>query len=652
MILTACTPKPLSTIESSSNESPEQQVYADLVLLQGAVYTGNPSSEWAQALAIHEDELIFVGSDAKAQHFIGPDTQILDLEGRMVLPGLHDSHLHSLEASSLVAGTCILEPEMDPEDYIPILRACAPEQMGTDWVLGWGHSLWDLLESERLPIEILDEVIPDQAAVIMEQTSHSVWANSLALEAAGMNGDAPDPPAGIIDRDPDTGEPTGILFENAGNMLFDLALTPNPELAELDYQALLESMKALSSNGITSIAEARTYWKRGHLDLWQKAEREDDLSVRATLGLWAYPHADDEEQLTALKTMHHRDPDSLLQVSQVKLYSDGILHSGTAALLEPYLEDLGISDIRGMNYFEPARLERYVTELESVGFDMHIHTIGDRAVRESLDAIEAARNTNGDQIGARHRLTHLELIHPQDRPRFAALNVIADFQLAGDFTLPEHAKEMVPLIGDRAFDMLPAGSMQRSGARVTLSSDWDVSPLSPFVGMRNALSRGDESFDRLEDVIHAYTMAPAYLMRQEDRTGSLEVGKFADLIVVDRNIFEVSLDDLAETKVLWTLLGGEEMYRAEDFTIQPKNATPTAESETALPPSTIRPTLTAQPTHTQASRPTASTTETQAPAPSPGPSPSNTNPGSFDLVLPKIEAKPGNQASLGREEIV
>lgn len=564
--LGACRPapeEPLAPVRTEPDLRQEEGLPApaELVLTNARIYTVEEAQPWAEAIAIDGGEIVFVGAAEEAEAWIGEATEVLDLDGRLVLPGLHDVHLHPLEASSFVAGTCLLEADWDPEDYVPALRDCAPEQIGTDWVLGWGHSLWDLQASERLPREILDEAIPDRPAVMMERSSHSAWANSLALEAAGWDESAADPPAGFLGRDPETGALDGIVYENAGNMLFDLALAPSPELAELDYEALLEGLAALGEAGITSIADARSYRDRGHLEIWERAEREDQLSVRATLGLWAYPHYEDEAQLRELAALYRRDPGALLQVGQVKLYADGVLDSGTAALLAPYDEDLGVAGPRGMRYFDRDRMQRYAEALGPLGYDLHIHTIGDGAVRDALDAIEAARAAHPPDAPPRHRLTHLELVDPADRARFAELGVIADLQVAGDFALPEHAADLEPLIGERAFDMLPLRGLHDAGARVTLSSDWDVSELSPFLGMRNALLRGEQGLPDLESAIRAYTIDAAYALRQEDLTGSIAVGKAADLVVLDRDIFAIDPEEIGETEVLLTLLGGEEVYR-------------------------------------------------------------------------------------------
>ncbi|MEK8018273.1 MAG: amidohydrolase [Candidatus Parabeggiatoa sp.] len=545
---------------------------ADLILHDGLIYTVNKAQPWAESLAVKASKIIFVGSNSEVAQYQGKKTRIIELEKRMVLPGFHDSHLHPLEAGSEVGTTCDLTGLTQPNDFIDAILQCAPYQVGTDWILGGGHAiatLFDWLDQGQLPIDILDQAISDRPVAMMEETSHSLWINSVAWAKFkaeyGFDIHTHNVPGGLIYRD-ETGQFTGILFENAGNMVLDIAFASSETLKALTYEGLLWSLKTLAQNGITSIADARTYWKkRGHLDVWKQAEKNGDLTARTVLGLWAYPHYDDAEQIKQLTALYDNNPESLLRVSQVKVYSDGILGNGTAALLQPYSDDrLGIiPDNKGLNYFDEKRLTQYVTVLEKAGFDMHIHTIGDRAVREALNAIETAQKLNG-LSDRRHRLTHLEMIDPADRPRFAKLGVIADFQLAGEFTEPALAEaENYEAIGERALELFPVKSLYDSGATITLSSDWDVSQMSPFLGIERAVKLG--KLPNLDAAIQAYTLNAAFLMRQEQLTGSIEKGKVADLIVLDQDIFKTSVDKIDETTVLLTLLGGKVVYSHPKF---------------------------------------------------------------------------------------
>ena len=543
--------------ESTSSESTNKPKTPKL-FLNGKIYTVNEKQEWAEAVYVDKKGVIkFVGSNDDAKKQAGEDVEIIDLKGKMMMPGIHDVHQHPLEAMSPFAGTCELDPEEEEaENFIEILEECKDEQPASNWVLGAGHSVFTLLESERLPIEILDEAIPDKPAVMMEETSHSIWVNSKALKLAGIDKDTPNPKGGVIVKDKKTGKPTGLLFDGAGDLIMDLAWLPTKEIKDLNYEGLLESLKELNKYGITSVVEGRTYWKREFQDAWLRAEKEKKLTVRATLGLWAYPQEDDEKQIAKIKSLYRKNDDSLVQISQVKVYSDGILINSTAAMLAPYKETLGeIPSKNGLNYFTEERLAKYITELEPAGFDFNIHALGDRATTESLNAIEKAQKGKG-----RHRLTHLEVVNAKDFPRFEKLNVIADAQVAGDFTKPENWKENEFLIGTRANNLVPLKSLHDAGARITLSSDWDVSDLNPFVGMQNALTRKPQNLPDLKSVVEAYTINAAYVMRQEQKTGSIEVGKYADLIVLDQNIFDAPTDKISKTKVLMTFLAGNRVH--------------------------------------------------------------------------------------------
>lgn len=538
---------------SSNTEKPSKSK----LFINGKIYTVNEKQAWAEAILVENGVIKLVGSNDEAKKTAPQNVETIDLKGKMMLPGIHDVHTHPLEAMSDFAGTCELDSqENDAENYIDELVKCQDEQLATNWVLGAGHSVFTLLDAKRPAVEILDEAIPDRPVVIMEETSHSIWVNSKALALAKIDKNTPNPQGGVIAKDKKTGKPTGILFDAAGDMVMDLAWLPTNEIKELNYKGLLKSLKEMNKFGITSVCEGRTYWKREFQDAWLRAEKENKLTVRAILGLRAYPLMNDNEQIAKLKTLYRNNQNDLVRISQVKVYSDGILINSTAAMLEPYKKTLGeIPSKNGLNYFTEERLAKYIVELESAGFDFHIHTIGDRGVKESLNAIEKSQKGKG-----RHRLTHLEIVNPTDVSRFKKSNITADIQVAGDFTKPQNWKENEFLIGDRTKNFIPLKSLFDAGARITLSSDWDVSGLNPFVGMQNALTRKPQNLPDLKDVIKAYTLNAAYTMRQENTVGSIEVGKQADLIVVDQNLFEIPVEQINKTKVLATYLRGEKVY--------------------------------------------------------------------------------------------
>tara|TARA_B110000196_G_C21148288_1_gene667950 strand:- start:2261 stop:4009 length:1749 start_codon:yes stop_codon:yes gene_type:complete len=555
-----------STNDGSSSNNSSRQLW-----LNGDIYTVNKAEPWAEAMVIEDGLLLFVGAEAEAKTWVNANTQIHDLKGKTVLPGLHDVHLHPLEAASEEI-QCILDSSASVNNWVRNLKVCAKENPASasvkgDWLLGWGHSILTLVESPKEPRQLLDELNETRPIAIMEETSHSVWVNSKALELLKLDGVITEQNiAGGAVLLNEQGKSTGVLLDGAGDLAFDMAMAETPERLERNYQSLLAGLDEVARNGITSIVDARIYWQRGYLKAWQQARTENALTARSVLSLWAYPNINDEEQIKHLTSLYENDVESMLRINQIKFYSDGITHNATSALLAPYKEGAYYEEVGpvGLNYFNEDRLTKYATELSKVGFNMHIHAIGDRAVRESLNAIDAAQLANkvmGDKAIGRHRLTHVEMVAESDKKRFAELDVIADFQLAGEFTHPENFEEMEPLIGNRAHAQLPVRDIYDTGAVVTLSSDWDVSSLSPFVGMQNALTRGAQSLPNLAAVIEAYTINGAYVMDQEHITGSLEKGKEADFIVIDQNPFKMDIHRISEIKVLKTILAGEIVYQ-------------------------------------------------------------------------------------------
>ncbi len=543
---------------------PPAPVSSITLVTDGTIYTA-ANGVFAEAMAIDDGEIIRVGSTTDVLAFDEPGAKRIDLQGRLVLPGLHDSHVHILEANLSLSGTCLLNAGQPPGAHVSRLRACAPNQQLLNWVLGFGWDITTFLNSGENPLDALDQAIPDRPAAMMEETSHAVWVNSSALQALGITENTEDPPGGHIAKD-NNGFPNGLLIDNAGDLAFEASLVRTPEVDEETYQALLRGLQQLARNGITSFADARVYWTRGYHDAYSRAEAAGRLSARAVLGMWAYPQLNDATQLGELTNFFSRSPNQLVQRSQIKVYVDGITHMTTARTLTPYLIDYGFGTPTGLNYFDEDRLATYITELERVGYDFHIHAIGAGGVREALNAIERARAANPAILDRRHRLTHVEHVHQDDVSRFAALGVIADIQLAGDFTDPlQFEMDNAPFIGAANPALsLPARALLDSGATVTLSSDFDVSSLNPFHGIANAVTRSADNLT-VSEAVDAYTISAAFLMGHEDRVGTLEVGKRADFVVLDRDIFNIPGADIRQTEVLLTIFDGAEVFRSSRF---------------------------------------------------------------------------------------
>jgi len=539
-------------------------VKADMVIHNAKAYTVDGNGTVAQAIAVKGNKIIYVGSDVGVDKHIGRRTKLINAKKRLVLPGLHDVHTHPLEAGGQEL-SCLLTPTNTLTQHVNTISACNAGSTG--WILGWGYNVHTLVDASNDPVSYLDQVSNTTPIAIMSETSHSMWVNTAALNALGINANTANPAGGVIVKNA-AGQPSGLMFDTAGDMVLHQVLA-NPSTADKNstYQGLLWALNQFKENGVTSLGNARLYWKREYLDAWEKADYNYKLTARAVMALWLYPEdVNDNAQISTLNSMYSNDPNSFLRVSQIKMYSDGLPKNTTAALIDPYLHDAGI-DIdsnNGLNYVNENRMAHFITELEKTGFDMLIHTIGDRGVRESLNAIETAQQINGD-IGRirRHRLTHVEYVNTNDINRFNELDVIADFQVAGDWTLPGNEDQLeLSLLGyARSSDHIPVRDIYNTGATITLSSDWDVSTNNPFVGMMNALQRDHQSLPNIESAIEAYTINGAFTLGHENRVGSIEVGKLADFAIVNQDILTIPTDQIGSTKNLMTILDGEVIYK-------------------------------------------------------------------------------------------
>lgn len=538
----------------------------DLVLRGGRIYTANPEQPFAEALAIDDGVITYVGDAAGVEAHIDGGTRIVNLRRGMALPGLHDVHVHPLEAGS-ESFSCVLRTRGTVRSWLRKVRRCTRRQDLTgEWLVGAGFSVSTLIADGRDPARALDEVSRGRPVVLMDDTSHAGWANTRALELMGYDRETEAGSGGHIGRRPD-GTPNGLLFDTASDEVFHRALgSPSQALRDADYRGLLWSLRQIRKRGITSICNARLYWKRGYLDAWRRARAEGELTARTALALWVYPEELDDDTQLELLTQMFDDDDPMLRIDHAKLYADGISINTTAAMLAPYEVDLGLglSSATGLLYFEPDRLAHHLATLERAGFHLLIHAIGDRGVRTALDSLEAAAVLNGD-LGRdrRHRLTHVEYVHPDDLPRFAELDVIADAQVACECSISGREDEAErELVGEaRIRDRVPLRDLAAAGARITLSSDWDVADLSPFVGIENALRRGEQQLDDLPTVLDAYTRDAAFALGQEDRVGTLEVGKRGDVTVIDRDLFRIATRHIGTTKVNATIVDGEIVYR-------------------------------------------------------------------------------------------
>jgi hypothetical protein len=538
-------------------------ITADMVLTGGAVYTMSPERPWAEALAIRDGRIIYVGDVPGAQRLAGPRTRTLALNGRMVLPGFHDTHAHPL-SGGLELGECNLYDAETPAEVEGAVRAYAQAHPELAWIKGNGWQL-PVFPGANPGKAMLDRAVPDRPAFFYAADGHSAWVNSRALALAGVTRDTPDPPNGRIERDAWTGEPSGTLRESAIGLVADLL---PPYTREARIGAVRRGLAEANRFGVTSITDADV--SEEYAAAYAEVERQGELTARVLMALRAGEAGAVGEDVARLAALRDRyQSGRRLTAGAVKFYADGVIEARTAALLAPYLDR---GQDAGPLVYQPGDLAARVAAVDQAGFQVHIHAIGDRAIRVALDAIALAGEENGPR-DRRPVLAHIQLVDPADLPRFRALGVIASFQPLWAQADEYITRLTIPALGPaRSRWLYPIGSMLASGAVVAAGSDWTVSTLNPLEAIQVALTRRGveapagpawipEERAGLADMLRAYTTGGAYAERMERETGSLAPGKLADVIVLDRNLFTTPVAEIHTVRVLLTLLDGTVVWR-------------------------------------------------------------------------------------------
>jgi len=543
---------------------------ADLVLTGGAVYTVDAARSWAQAVAVKDGRIVAVGAAADMRPHVGPRTEVVNLRGRMLLPGFQDAHVHA-SGGGLERSQCDLTGEHTRAGYLAAIRSYADRNPGAAWVAGGGWGM-DVFPGGVPGKDDLDAVVPDRPVFLSNRDHHGAWVNSRALALAGIDATTPDPPDGRIERTA-TGEPQGTLHEGAMNLIRRVApaVTPDEQVA-----GILVGQRYLHSLGITAWQEAivgEYAVVPDCFDAYREVERRGLLTARVTGALW-WQRSVGPSQLDFLTERRSIADGPRFRTTSVKIMQDGVCENFSAAMLSPYLDGHGHeTEGRGTSFFDPEELKEAVTAIDVRGFQVHIHAIGDRAVREALDAIAAARHANGPTQG-RHHIAHIQVIHPEDVPRFRDLSVVANCQPLWASNEPQMTELTLPFLGpERSAWQYPFGSLARSGAQLCFGSDWPVSSPNPMWEMHTAVNRTtapgypfrgpdtDTSFlpgERigLPAAIAAFTIGSAYVNHDERDAGSIEPGKRADLVVLDRNLFTQPAAEIAQAEVDLTLVDG------------------------------------------------------------------------------------------------
>jgi len=534
---------------------------ADLVLTGGRIATMDAVRSWATAVAVRDGRIVAVGPDAAVKAHIGPATRVVDLRGRTVTPGFGDSHVHPVDGG-LARLRCELHDSHGLDSYLEIVRTYARTHPEVAWIQGGGWSMDDF--PGGIPSRVdLDRVSPDRPVFLTSRDGHSAWVNTKALEVVGITARTPDPADGRFDREPD-GTPGGGVQEGAQSLIEQFL----PDTTGEELEAALRLGQAyLHSLGITTWQDAIVTpdtEERAYVALAGRGE----LTAKVVGALW-WERGRGVEQIDELVDRRAATAIGRYRPTSVKLMMDGVLENFTGTMIDPYLDANGRPTAnRGISMIDPAVLAVGVPRLDALGFQPHFHAIGDRATREALDAVAAARRANGPS-DTRPHISHIQVIHPDDIPRFQELDVVANAQPYWAVHEDQMDHLTIPFLGpDRATWQYPYRSLLDSGAMLAMGSDWSVSTPDPLAEMEAAVNRiadyhrGErpaflpEQRIGLMDALAAFTMGSAYVNHQDRETGSIEVGKAADLAVLDRDLFDRSAGAIGEARCIATFVDG------------------------------------------------------------------------------------------------
>src|SRR5947209_5035416 len=588
---------------------------ADTIILNARIYTVNPQQPSAEALAISGEKILAVGTKNEIEKYRGSSTRIIDAQGHLVLPGFVDCHIHFMDGSMGLTRVDLNDAKTVAEIQKRV-KEYAESHLQEPWITGMGWTYPTFGPSALPDKKILDDVVPTRPVYLVAFDGHSSWANSKALQMAGITRETPDPPNGKIVRD-EKGEATGALKESAGDLV--ARVMPKPTREER-LAALRLGIHEANKFGLTRVHSAGQDFE--WLDLYDELRRNGQLTLRFYIAYFLDPPELTPDAIEKIEQARRTYHDDWISGGVVKTMLDGVVEAHTAAMLAPYSDDPSQT---GKLFWDPTKYTQAIAELDRRGLQIFTHAIGDKAVRLALDAYQNATETNHTN-DARPRIEHIETISAQDVPRFGKQGVIASFQplhaYPDDDTLNIWARNVGPERAQRAWVW---HSIETTGGRLAFGSDWPVVTLNPWPGVQNALTRqttdgnppgGFVPSERisledtitaytlgaafagrrektegslepgklirslgtnlpgglpsvvwrerisLEDTITAYTLGAAFAGRREKTEGSLEPGKLADLIVLSQDLFKVKPSEIAKTEVLLTIVGGKVVYRS------------------------------------------------------------------------------------------
>ncbi len=562
--LAGCSPTDQPAAESDDASS---AIAADTIYINGRIYTVDEAQPWAEAVAIKDGKFVAVGSNDDVASVTGENTDVIDLAGKFAMPGIVDLHVHPWATPTYNTINLEFSNNQSPEQMLTDIKVFADANPDKEWIRGgsWGLGVFPNNSPRK---ELIDEVVSDRPVILIDQTGHALWLNSLALEMAGIDADTPTDAYYVIDKDPDTGEPTGTIRESAIRLVEQVAEWPTTE----EYtEAVGQIFNDYNSFGVTSMqtAEGNKLW----LDFTKTMETDGDLSMRLFVG-WDWhmhlttPYSNEEmDEQIANRAIYESD---LISPNYVKVFLDGTPDGYTAPFIEPYSDGSGKY---GDGKFDLETLTQVISDFDNQGIAMFMHSIGDASTRMALDAIEAVRKQNGDS-GIRHQIAHLAFVHADDFARFASIpGVVGEMSPAAPYPMPLH-KNYIAMLGDERYQgFLAAKSFMDAGGVLGFGTDWlTLIPPSPWMPMQGFVTRENPEHPELgvlneaerisiEEAIRMFTYNGAYALMAEDRIGSIEVGKAADFIVLDRNLLEIEPTAIRDTKVQTTVLNGRVVYQ-------------------------------------------------------------------------------------------
>ncbi|MBZ5653665.1 MAG: amidohydrolase [Acidobacteriia bacterium] len=558
-LLTVCFSMPLAAADAPP-------LPADVIVTNARIYTMNPQHKWAEAVAIRGEQIVAVGDRKTIDTFRGPSTKVIDADQHLVLPGLTDCHIHFMDGS-LGLTQVDLNNAKTVEEIQKRVKTYADAHPSEIWIQGMGWT-YPTFGASALPNKkILDDIVPDRPVYLVAFDGHSSWVNSKALAAAGIDRNTADPPNGEIVRD-EKGEATGALKESAGDLV--AAKVPKPTRAER-LEALRKGIHEANKVGLVRVHSAGQDFE--YLDLYNELRKNGELTLRFYIAYFLNPPGLTPESTALIESARRQYNDDWISGGVVKTMLDGVVEAHTAAMLDPYSDDPTLS---GKLFWDPGKYKTTIADLDARGLQIFTHAIGDKAVRLALDAYQNAATANHTK-DARPRIEHIETISAQDVDRFGKLGVIASMQPLHSYpdedTLDIWARNIGPERAKRAWVW---HSIADKGGALAFGSDWPVVTQNPWRGVQTALTRQtDEGKPEygfvpqqrlgLDDALRGYTIGAAFAGRREKTEGSIETGKLADLIVIDRNLFMIEPTEIGKTEVLVTMVGGKVVYESPNW---------------------------------------------------------------------------------------